>query len=116
MRNTIRASAAQDRNPLSIKCQQSALSNRRRNGHHAAAAASGRHDHRSDILIVEHVVTADLNDGSPVVPGFADDGTYWACVARLPNARTRWRRISLAETRPADRCHGARGLVNWRQK
>jgi hypothetical protein len=52
-------------------------------------------------MLIEHVVTADLDDGSPVVPGFVDDGIYWACVVRLPNARTRWRRISLAETRAA---------------
>ncbi len=60
-------------------------------------------------MLVEHVVTADLDDGSPVVPGFVDDGIHWACVARLPDARTLWRRISLAETRPTGRCHGARG-------
>ena len=65
----------------------------------------------SDILLIEHVVSADLDDGSPVVPGFVDDGIYWACVVRLPNARTLWRRIYLAETRSAGRRHGAPGVA-----
>ena len=50
-------------------------------------------------ILIEHVETNDLEDGSPVVPGFVDDGIHWSRVARLPNERTRWRRISLAETR-----------------
>jgi hypothetical protein len=67
-------------------------------------------------MLIEHVVTADLDDGSPVVPGFVDDGIYWACVVRLPNARTRWRRISLAETRGrfAVTSHG--NFASWRQE
>jgi hypothetical protein len=48
-------------------------------------------------LRIDHVVTADDPlDGQPVLPGFADDGTYWACVTRLPGGRTLWRRICLA--------------------
>jgi hypothetical protein len=67
-------------------------------------------------MLIEYIDTVDLDDGSPVLPGFVDDGIYWACVARLPNARTRWRRISLAETRPAGRRQVARELPSWAGK
>jgi hypothetical protein len=40
----------------------------------------------SNTLIVDHAMTADLDDGSPVVPGFADDGIFWALVRRRPHA------------------------------
>jgi hypothetical protein len=53
-------------------------------------------------MLIEYVETDDLEDGSPVVPGFVDDGIHWSRVARLPNERTRWRRISLAEIRAID--------------
>jgi hypothetical protein len=53
------------------------------------------------MLIVEHVMTDDLDDGRPVRPGFVDEGIYWTCVRRLPNGETLWRRIRLAETRSA---------------
>lgn len=47
-------------------------------------------------LIIEYAETADdAFDGSPMVPGFTDDAIFWACVARLPGGRTRWRRIHL---------------------
>jgi hypothetical protein len=50
-----------------------------------------------DPLRVVHVVTVDHFDGRPILPGFFDDGIFWACVERLPGGRTRWRRIYLAE-------------------
>jgi hypothetical protein len=69
----------------------------------------------SDILLVEHVVTADLDDGSPVVPGFVDDGISWARVRPLPNAMTLWRRILLAETCAADHRQVAPSCISWRR-
>jgi hypothetical protein len=44
---------------------------------------------------IEHAITDDLPDGTPVLPGFVNDGIFWALVARLPDGRTRWRRICL---------------------
>ena len=48
-----------------------------------------------DVIRIEHAITDDLPDGSPTLPGFADDGIFWALVAPLPDGRTRWRRIYL---------------------
>jgi|HubBroStandDraft_6_1064221.scaffolds.fasta_scaffold564371_2 hypothetical protein len=48
-----------------------------------------------DIIQIEHGITDDLPDGTPTLPGFAEDGIYWALVARLSDDRTRWRRIYL---------------------
>jgi hypothetical protein len=47
------------------------------------------------VLQIEHATTHDLPDGAPVLPGFVNDGIFWARVARLPDGRTRWRRISV---------------------
>jgi hypothetical protein len=44
---------------------------------------------------IEHAITDNLPDGAPVLPGFANDGIFWALVAPLPDGRTRWRRIHL---------------------
>jgi hypothetical protein len=47
-------------------------------------------------LRIAYAFTADDPlDGQPVLPGFADDGTYWARVTRLPDGRALWRRICL---------------------
>ena len=48
-----------------------------------------------DVIQIEHAITDDLPDGTPTLPGFAEDGIYWALVARLSDDRTRWRRIYL---------------------
>jgi len=60
------------------------------------------------VLVIEYAETNDDPiDHRPVVPGFTDDGIFWACVARLSGGRTRWRRIHLEtharETPPAPR-------------
>ena len=46
-------------------------------------------------LSINHVVTDDDFDGTPVLPGFLDDGIFWALAARLSDGRTRWRCIHL---------------------
>jgi hypothetical protein len=33
---------------------------------------------------IEYAITDDLADRAPVLPGFVDDGIFWALVARLP--------------------------------
>ena len=33
-------------------------------------------------ILIEHVETNDLEDGSPVVPGFVDDGVHWSLAQR----------------------------------
>jgi hypothetical protein len=43
-------------------------------------------------LRVDYVVTVDDFDGAPLLPGFVDDGIFWALVARLHEGRTQWRR------------------------
>jgi hypothetical protein len=48
-----------------------------------------------DVIQIEHAITDDLPDGTPTLPGFTEDGIYWALVARLSDGRTRWRRIYL---------------------
>ncbi len=55
----------------------------------------------SDMLIVEHVVTTDLDDGAPVVPGFIDDGVAWRVVRRA-NGCTMWRRLFLSHSPATD--------------
>jgi len=43
------------------------------------------------VLVIEYAETNDDPiDHQPIVPGFTDDGIFWACVARLPGGRTRW--------------------------
>ena len=44
---------------------------------------------------IEHATTDNFPDGTPVLPGFVDDGIFWALVARLSDGRTRWRRLHL---------------------
>jgi hypothetical protein len=45
-------------------------------------------------LRIEYAETKnDEFDSSPVLPGFTDDGIFWACVTPLPGGKTRWRRI-----------------------
>jgi hypothetical protein len=46
-------------------------------------------------LGVEYVITIDDFDGTPALPGFVNDETFWGLVARLPEGRTRRRRIYL---------------------
>jgi hypothetical protein len=46
-------------------------------------------------IIVEYVDTADMADGQPLPP-YIDDGAVWCVVHRLPDSRTRWRRIRLS--------------------
>jgi hypothetical protein len=38
-------------------------------------------------MAIEYVDSVDLDDGSPGVPGFADDEIVWSCVARLQIAQ-----------------------------
>jgi hypothetical protein len=46
------------------------------------------------MLRIEYAETKDDEfDGSPVLPGFTDDGVFWACITPLPGGKTRWRRI-----------------------
>ena len=47
------------------------------------------------VIQIEHLLTDDLPDSRPTVPGFADDGILWARVASRPGGRTPWRRIYL---------------------
>ena len=47
-------------------------------------------------LVIEHVTTADMQDGQPLPP-FIDRGVIWHGVRRA-GGRTLWRRILLAET------------------
>ena len=46
-------------------------------------------------LIIEHTTTVDMPDGQPLPP-YINDDVVWHVVDRA-DARTRWRRISLAE-------------------
>ena len=66
-------------------------------------------------LIVEYADTADMDDGQPLPPLILD-GVVWRVVRRLADARTRWRRIALAENpaRP-DRCLVARDFISRRR-
>jgi len=48
------------------------------------------------VLIIEHVDTANMVDGQPLPPFIDNDGGIWSVVGRLPDARTRWRRIRLS--------------------
>jgi hypothetical protein len=45
-------------------------------------------------IIIEHIVTADMDDGQPLPP-YIEDNIVWHIVHRLPNAQTLWRRIFL---------------------
>jgi hypothetical protein len=38
----------------------------------------------SGAIRIEHAITQDLPDGTPILPGFVNDGIFWALVARLP--------------------------------
>jgi hypothetical protein len=54
-------------------------------------------------LAIEHVTTADMDDGQPLPPFF--DGAIW-CVVRRANNRTFWRSLALKhadEPPPASR-------------
>ena len=57
-------------------------------------------------LIIEYTDTSDMDDGQPLPPLFVD-GVVWRVLRRLHGARTRWRRISLAEARAAGCCQVA---------
>jgi hypothetical protein len=46
-------------------------------------------------VIIEYVDTGDMADGQPLPP-YVDDGVVWGVVRRLPDNRTRWRRIRLS--------------------
>jgi hypothetical protein len=48
-------------------------------------------------VMVEYVDTADMPDGQPLPP-YIDDGVVWRVVRRLPDSRTRWRRIRLSSS------------------
>jgi hypothetical protein len=48
-------------------------------------------------VIVEYVDTADMADGQSLPP-YIDDGVVWRVVRRLPDNRTRWRRIRLSSS------------------
>jgi hypothetical protein len=43
-------------------------------------------------IAIDHVVTADMDDGQPLPP-FIEDGVVW-CVVRRRYRRTLWRRIT----------------------
>jgi hypothetical protein len=47
-------------------------------------------------IAIDHVVTADMDDGQPLPP-FIEDGVVW-CVVRRQHGRTLWRRITLQAT------------------
>lgn len=65
-------------------------------------------------LIIEHTTTVDMPDGQPLPPWINDD-VVWHVVDRA-DARTRWRRISLAEN-PRPDCRQVAGAFNaWRRK
>ena len=65
-------------------------------------------------LIIELIDTADMPDGQPLPPCINDD-VVWHVVDRA-DARTRWRRISLAEN-PRPDCRQVAGAFNaWRRK
>jgi hypothetical protein len=46
-------------------------------------------------LTIEYEITCDMVDGQPLPP-YVDDGVVWRVVRRLPDNRTRWRRIRLS--------------------
>jgi hypothetical protein len=46
-------------------------------------------------VVIEYVDTADMADGQPLPPNLDDDVVWWM-VRRLPDNRTRWRRIRLS--------------------
>jgi hypothetical protein len=65
-------------------------------------------------LIIEHTTTVDMPDGQPLPP-YINDDVVWHVVDRA-DARTRWRRISLAEN-PRPDCRQVAGAFNaWRRK
>jgi hypothetical protein len=49
-------------------------------------------------LAIDHVITADMDDGQPLPP-FIEDGVIW-CVVRRQHGRTLWRRILLTTEQP----------------
>jgi hypothetical protein len=63
----------------------------------------------SRILIVEHVVTADMDDGQPLPP-YTDDDVIWRAV-RQADGHTLWRRIFLGSM-PNSSAH-ARRAANY---
>jgi hypothetical protein len=50
-------------------------------------------------IAIDHVVTADMDDGQPLPP-FIEDGVVW-CVVRRRYRRTLWRRITLTPEQSA---------------
>jgi hypothetical protein len=88
----------------SVAGQGGALKGARRRDHTAAAVAA------HTFLIVELVDTVDMPDGQPLPP-YIDDGVVWHVARPLPGARTRWRRISLAENLRPD-CSQVAGAFN----
>ena len=66
------------------------------------------------LLRIQLIPTADMPDGQPLPPCINDD-VVWHVVDRA-DARTRWRRISLAEN-PRPDCRQVAGAFNaWRRK
>jgi hypothetical protein len=49
-----------------------------------------------DLLMIEHMTTADMPDGQSLPPFIDEDGALWRVVRRLAGARTLWRRIRLS--------------------
>jgi hypothetical protein len=49
-------------------------------------------------LIIEHLVTADMNDGQPLPPFYERDA-IWCVVRRLPDQMTLWRSLFLSPLR-----------------
>ena len=64
-----------------------------------------KNDARTEIecgiyLIIEHLITADMDDGQPLPP-LIEDGIIWCVVCRA-SSRTLWRRIFIANSSVAD--------------
>jgi hypothetical protein len=53
-------------------------------------------------LWIEYAETKDDEfDGSPVLPGFTDDGIFWACVTSLPAAKRASGEFASSSSNPA---------------
>jgi hypothetical protein len=48
-------------------------------------------------ITIDYQTTTDMDDGQPLPPFIDDDGAVWRVTRRLPDARTCWCRIRLAE-------------------
>ena len=51
------------------------------------------------MLVIEHAVTANMDDGQSLPP-IIEDGAIWCVVHPLPGRKTLWRRISFQSTTP----------------